>query len=250
MTATINGTVQFECEATGHPEPTVSWLWNDVPIEAGPRHQLLEGGTVLQVGVPLSRWLCCVDTQETLNGGHGASFPPKGGCPGLTKVPMGATASPQLGAALRVLWDSPQGALLPLCRWQWWRWVTLGVTRAWLRTRPAQLRGTLPSLCRVRHLPFPRSLIYCPPPLSPPTGAPFGSGTAWLPLSLVLVTLTLCEEVEHVKGSVCVSSWGGIGPHGDGSPLALSFGCRISLECGYRPREGRWRCQWQRLARV
>ncbi|XP_071310090.1 hemicentin-2 isoform X1 [Agelaius tricolor] len=51
VTATINGTVQFECEATGHPEPTVSWLWNDVPIEAGPRHQLLEGGTLLQVAM-------------------------------------------------------------------------------------------------------------------------------------------------------------------------------------------------------
>lgn len=54
VTATINGSVRFECEATGHPEPTVSWLWNDLPIEAGPRHQLLEGGTVLQVGAPLS----------------------------------------------------------------------------------------------------------------------------------------------------------------------------------------------------
>ncbi|OWK59760.1 Hemicentin-2 [Lonchura striata] len=51
VTATINGTVRFECEATGHPEPTVSWLWNDLPIEAGPRHQLLEGGTVLQVAM-------------------------------------------------------------------------------------------------------------------------------------------------------------------------------------------------------
>ncbi|XP_054704630.1 hemicentin-2 isoform X1 [Grus americana] len=47
--ATVNGTVRFKCEATGHPVPTVSWLWNDVPIVASPRHQLLEGGTVLQV---------------------------------------------------------------------------------------------------------------------------------------------------------------------------------------------------------
>lgn len=176
VTATINGTVRFECEATGHPEPTVSWLWNDLPIEAGPRHQLLEGGTVLQVGVPLSRQLCWGETQETADGGDGAFFPPRGGCPGLTKVPREAPASPQLGAAL-------SGALLPLCRWQWWRRVTLGVTRAWLRTRPGQPRSTLPSLCRVRHLPFPGSLIYCPPPpLSPPTGVSFGSGTAWLPL--------------------------------------------------------------------
>lgn len=106
VTATINGTVRFECEATGHPEPTVSWLWNDLPIEAGPRHQLLEGGTVLQVGVPLSRWLC---RGETVDGGDGACFPPKGGCPGLTKVPMEVSVPPQLGAAL-------SGALLPLCR--------------------------------------------------------------------------------------------------------------------------------------
>ncbi|XP_074779784.1 hemicentin-2 [Athene noctua] len=49
VTATINGTVRFTCEATGHPVPAVSWLWNDVPVVAGPRHQLLEGGTVLQV---------------------------------------------------------------------------------------------------------------------------------------------------------------------------------------------------------
>ncbi|XP_009950773.1 PREDICTED: LOW QUALITY PROTEIN: hemicentin-2, partial [Leptosomus discolor] len=51
VTATINGTVHFKCDATGHPVPAVSWLWNDVPIVVGPRHQLLEGGTVLQVGV-------------------------------------------------------------------------------------------------------------------------------------------------------------------------------------------------------
>ncbi|XP_069626703.1 hemicentin-2 [Haliaeetus albicilla] len=49
MTATINSTVRFNCEASGHPAPTVSWLWNDVPVVGGPRHQLLEGGTVLQV---------------------------------------------------------------------------------------------------------------------------------------------------------------------------------------------------------
>ncbi|XP_065504896.1 hemicentin-2 isoform X1 [Caloenas nicobarica] len=49
VTATINGTVRLKCEATGQPVPTVSWLWNDVPIVASPRHQLLEGGTVLQV---------------------------------------------------------------------------------------------------------------------------------------------------------------------------------------------------------
>ncbi|XP_074702115.1 hemicentin-2-like [Strix aluco] len=49
VAATINSTVRFKCEATGHPVPTVSWLWNDVPVVVGPRHQLLEGGTVLQV---------------------------------------------------------------------------------------------------------------------------------------------------------------------------------------------------------
>ncbi|KAK2535167.1 Hmcn2 [Columba livia] len=51
VTATINATVHFKCEATGQPVPTVSWLWNDVPIVASPRHQLLEGGTVLQVAM-------------------------------------------------------------------------------------------------------------------------------------------------------------------------------------------------------
>ncbi|XP_072739134.1 hemicentin-2-like [Ciconia boyciana] len=49
VTATINGTVHFKCEATGHPVPTVTWLWNNVPVVVSPRHQLLEGGTVLQV---------------------------------------------------------------------------------------------------------------------------------------------------------------------------------------------------------
>ncbi|XP_069729285.1 hemicentin-2 [Phaenicophaeus curvirostris] len=49
VTATINGTIRLKCEATGHPLPVMSWLWNDVPIVAGSRHQLLEGGTVLQV---------------------------------------------------------------------------------------------------------------------------------------------------------------------------------------------------------
>ncbi|XP_008940595.1 PREDICTED: hemicentin-2-like, partial [Merops nubicus] len=48
-TATVNGTICFKCEAAGHPVPTVSWLWNDIPIVAGPRHHLLEGGMVLQV---------------------------------------------------------------------------------------------------------------------------------------------------------------------------------------------------------
>lgn len=167
VTATVNGTVRFECEATGHPEPTVSWLWNDLPIEADPRHQLLEGGTVLQVGVPLSRWLCW---GETLDRGDGVFFPPKGGCPGLNKVLMGVPASPPAQG-------SPQCSAL-LCRWHWWRRVTVGVTRAWLRTRPGQPRSTLPLLCRVRHLPFPGSLIYSPPPLSPPTGVSCGSGAA------------------------------------------------------------------------
>ncbi|KAM7087896.1 LOW QUALITY PROTEIN: hemicentin-2 [Ciconia maguari] len=49
VTATVNGTVHFKCEATGHPVPTVTWLWNNVPVVVSPRHQLLEGGTVLQV---------------------------------------------------------------------------------------------------------------------------------------------------------------------------------------------------------
>ncbi|XP_075375673.1 hemicentin-2-like [Mycteria americana] len=49
VTATINGTVHFKCEAAGHPVPTVTWLWNNVPVAVSPRHRLLEGGTVLQV---------------------------------------------------------------------------------------------------------------------------------------------------------------------------------------------------------
>ncbi|XP_042642365.1 hemicentin-2 [Tyto alba] len=49
VTATINDTIRFKCEATGHPVPAVSWLWNDAPVVIGPRHRLLEGGTVLQV---------------------------------------------------------------------------------------------------------------------------------------------------------------------------------------------------------
>ncbi|XP_050570610.1 hemicentin-2 [Cygnus atratus] len=51
VTATTNSTVRFECQASGSPVPVVSWLRDDVPIAASPRHQLLEGGTVLQVAV-------------------------------------------------------------------------------------------------------------------------------------------------------------------------------------------------------
>ncbi|KAM6110387.1 LOW QUALITY PROTEIN: hemicentin-2 [Pterocles gutturalis] len=49
VTATVNDTVSFKCEATGHPVPVVSWFWNDVPVALSPRHQLLEDGTILQV---------------------------------------------------------------------------------------------------------------------------------------------------------------------------------------------------------
>ncbi|XP_040387830.1 hemicentin-2 isoform X3 [Cygnus olor] len=51
VTATTNSTVRFECQASGSPVPAVSWFRDDVPIAASPRHQLLEGGTVLQVAV-------------------------------------------------------------------------------------------------------------------------------------------------------------------------------------------------------
>lgn len=76
--ATINSTVRFNCKATGHPVPAVSWLWNDVPVVAGPRHQLLEGGMVLQVSVLLDR-VAVLGTQETLGGRDRALFPPQGG---------------------------------------------------------------------------------------------------------------------------------------------------------------------------
>lgn len=146
MTATINGTVRFNCEASGHPAPTVSWLWNDVPVVGGPRHQLLEGGTVLQVSVPPGR--------VAVRGGHGRHRVEGMGHPSLPKegaalvlpgaeVPMGAPAGPQLRAAL-------SGDLLPLCRWLRWRRVIPAATRAWPRTQLGQLRSTLPSPCRVR----------------------------------------------------------------------------------------------------
>lgn len=53
--ATINSTVHFKCEASGHPVPMVSWLWNNIPVVVSPQHQFLEGGMVLQVGVTLGR---------------------------------------------------------------------------------------------------------------------------------------------------------------------------------------------------
>lgn len=93
MTATTNSTVRFECAASGHPVPAVSWLRDHVPIVASPRHQLLEGGTVLQVGVPMLRgWLCRGDR---------ALYRPRGGA--------GCAPSPS-GARLGV----PSGAVLPL----------------------------------------------------------------------------------------------------------------------------------------
>ncbi|XP_062447296.1 hemicentin-2 [Rhea pennata] len=49
VTATANSTIHLKCEATANPAPAVSWFWNDVPIVAGPRHQFLEDGEVLQV---------------------------------------------------------------------------------------------------------------------------------------------------------------------------------------------------------
>uniref|UniRef100_A0A8C5U7P8 Ig-like domain-containing protein n=1 Tax=Malurus cyaneus samueli TaxID=2593467 RepID=A0A8C5U7P8_9PASS len=95
VTATINGTARFECAATGHPEPSLAWLWNDIPIEAGPRHQLLEGGTVLQVGVPRAGG-CVWEGHRTEDRGDGAFVPPKGGYPAVTKVPTGAPRAPHV----------------------------------------------------------------------------------------------------------------------------------------------------------
>lgn len=163
VAATINGSAHFKCAATGHPVPTVSWLRNHIPIVADSRHQLLEGGTVLQVGAALGRVVVPEGTHEA----RGHSCLPKETTtlvlPG-TEAPVGAPAALWLGTAL-------SGALLPCCRWSWWRKGTLAATPAWLRTQLAQLRSTLPSLCRVRHPRglFPGSLTYPPaPPLPPP----------------------------------------------------------------------------------
>lgn len=94
MTATTNSTVRFECRASGRPVPAVSWLRDHVPIAASPRHQLLEGGTVLQVGVATLRgWLC--------RGDRALFSPPREGA--------GCAPSPS-GAWLGV----PSGAVLPL----------------------------------------------------------------------------------------------------------------------------------------
>ncbi|KAI6075993.1 Hemicentin-2 [Aix galericulata] len=88
VTATTNSTVRFECRASGRPVPAVSWLWDHVPIAASPRHQLLEGGTVLQVGGGCA-------------GGTGPCSVPREGA--------GCAPSPS-GARLGV----PSGAVLPL----------------------------------------------------------------------------------------------------------------------------------------
>ncbi|KAM9176553.1 hemicentin-2 [Mergus octosetaceus] len=65
VTATTNSTVRFECRASGRPVPAVSWLRDHVPIVASPRHQLLEGGTVLQVAMAevgdAGRYVCVAE---------------------------------------------------------------------------------------------------------------------------------------------------------------------------------------------
>ena len=96
VTATINGTVRFNCEATGHPAPAVSWLWNDVPIVVGPRHQLLEGGTVLQVGVCLGR----VAVPAAAGGGTGDT-----GWRGRGTLPSPRRRLPWSSQVPRSLWD-------------------------------------------------------------------------------------------------------------------------------------------------
>lgn len=91
VTATTNSTVRFECAASGHPVPAVSWLRDHVPIVASPRHQLLEGGTVLQVGVPVLRgWLCQGDR---------ALFGPRGGGWLRTEPQWCQAGGPQWGCA-------------------------------------------------------------------------------------------------------------------------------------------------------
>ncbi|XP_072563615.1 hemicentin-1 [Paramormyrops kingsleyae] len=47
--AVLNGSVSLQCEATGTPPPSVSWLRDGEPVEEGLRFRLLEAGRVLEV---------------------------------------------------------------------------------------------------------------------------------------------------------------------------------------------------------
>ncbi|KAM6400073.1 hemicentin-2 [Rhynochetos jubatus] len=117
VTATINGTVHFKCEATGHPVPVVSWLWNDVPVVVGPRHQLLEGGMVLQVAAveagDTGSYTCVAENPAGSAEKHFAlavQVPPA-----ITPGPSNLTLLAQHPAALGCdAWGSPE----PHVRWE------------------------------------------------------------------------------------------------------------------------------------
>lgn len=47
--AVLNGSVSLQCEATGTPPPSMSWLRDGEPVEEGLRFRLLEAGRVLEV---------------------------------------------------------------------------------------------------------------------------------------------------------------------------------------------------------
>lgn len=102
--------------------------------------------------------------------GMGHPFPPpKGCCPGLTKVPMGAPASPQLRAAL-------SGALPVQVAM-----VEAGDTGRYtcMAENPAGSAEKHFALAvQGKASPLSWSLIDSPPPLPPPTGVCCGSGSA------------------------------------------------------------------------
>ena len=52
VTAVLNTTVVLQCDVTGHPAPTVSWLKDGQPLrpDSSAHLHLSEDGTQLQVG--------------------------------------------------------------------------------------------------------------------------------------------------------------------------------------------------------
>ncbi|XP_067825529.1 hemicentin-1-like [Heptranchias perlo] len=49
LVSIVNQTVQLRCEAGGEPPPSISWLRDGLPISTDHRHQLLDGGSTLQI---------------------------------------------------------------------------------------------------------------------------------------------------------------------------------------------------------